>query len=160
MPNPRSWIPSKAELCDGQWRASRNPLEVSYASRLITDLVVEAYGRQIRAHATGVLADIGCGKAPYFGMYREFVSKSVGVDWASSLHRSDQVWAHYGVRINYQHCARKSGQSRSKTIIQRTALAFLIWIIQHQSPCSSSLGLRRRCIATVVSDHHQINSRA
>jgi SAM-dependent methyltransferase len=24
-------------------------------------------------------------------MYREFVSKSVGVDWASSLHRSDQV---------------------------------------------------------------------
>ena len=64
---------------------------MSYGSRFITDLVVEAYGRQIRAHATGVLADVGCGKAPYFGMYRDFVTKSIGVDWGSSLHHSDHV---------------------------------------------------------------------
>jgi SAM-dependent methyltransferase len=91
MPNPQSWKPSKAELWNGRWRASRNPSEISYGSRIIGDLEIEAYARQIRAHATGVLADVGCGKAPYFGIYRDLVTKSVGVDWGSSLHPSDQV---------------------------------------------------------------------
>jgi SAM-dependent methyltransferase len=58
---------------------------------LSAELVIAEYARQIQAHATGVLADIGCGKAPYFGMYRDLVTKSIGVDWGSSLHVSDQV---------------------------------------------------------------------
>jgi len=91
MPNPQSWRPTKVEFHKGHWRVSRNPLEVGFGSRLSAELVIAEYARQIQAHATGVLADIGCGKAPYFGMYRELVTKSVGVDWGSSLHQSDQV---------------------------------------------------------------------
>src|ERR1017187_626652 len=91
MPNPQSWKSTKTEFRKGHWRASRDPTEVSYGSRFITDLVVAVYARQLQTHATGVLADIGCGKAPYFGIYRDLVTKSVGVDWNSSIHRSDQV---------------------------------------------------------------------
>jgi SAM-dependent methyltransferase len=91
MPNPQTWTASKAELHRGRWRASRNPADVTVGSRLIGDLLVEAYERQLRAHARGVLVDLGCGKAPYFGIYRGLVTKSVGVDWESSIHAGDQV---------------------------------------------------------------------
>jgi SAM-dependent methyltransferase len=91
MPDPRTRKPTKAELKDNRWRASRNPAEVALGSRLIGDLVIATYERQLRAHAFGVLADIGCGKARCFGIYRDHVVQSVGVDWDSSIHKSDQV---------------------------------------------------------------------
>lgn len=91
MPNPQTWAASKAEFHHGRWRASRDPAEVTVGSRLIGDILIEAYERLLQKHARGVLVDLGCGKAPYFGIYRGLVTRSVGVDWAASLHASDQV---------------------------------------------------------------------
>ena len=91
MPNAETWKPTKAEFHRGRWRASRDPTQVGIGSRLAADASIGAYERLIRAHARGVLIDMGCGKAPYFGIYRNLVSESIGVDWESSLHGSDQV---------------------------------------------------------------------
>jgi len=91
MPNPQTWAASKAEFHNGRWRASRDPAEVTVGSRIIGDLLIDAYERLLRMHARGVLVDVGCGKAPYFGIYRSIVTRSVGVDWDSSIHTSDQV---------------------------------------------------------------------
>ncbi|MDE2228385.1 MAG: class I SAM-dependent methyltransferase [Alphaproteobacteria bacterium] len=91
MPNPQTWAATKAELHNGRWRASRDPAEVTVGSRIIGDILTDTYERLLRTHARGVLVDVGCGKAPYFGIYRGIVTKSVGVDWESSIHASDQV---------------------------------------------------------------------
>lgn len=91
MPNPQTWAATKAELHNGHWRASRDPAEVAVGSRIIGDILVDCYERALKMHARGILVDLGCGKAPYFGIYRNLVTRSVGVDWDSSIHTSDQV---------------------------------------------------------------------
>jgi SAM-dependent methyltransferase len=91
MKNVESWKPTKAERYGARWRASRDRGEVSLGSRAMADWVIEAYENAIRAHACGVLADIGCGKMPYYGIYRGFVSEVIGVDWPSSLHENPHL---------------------------------------------------------------------
>src|SRR5690349_8389383 len=87
-----SWRPTKAELFAGHWRA--NPAEISPGSRAIGDWLIAAYEKSIREHATGALADIGCGKFPYYGIYRKLVASVVGVDWPNSLHDNVHVDAY------------------------------------------------------------------
>jgi SAM-dependent methyltransferase len=86
-----SWRPSKAEHDGARWRASRNPREVMVGSRFAADLFVRAYESVIRMHAGGVLADVGCGKMPYYGIYRDQVQDVIGIDWPSSSHDSPYV---------------------------------------------------------------------
>ena len=85
MRNVEAWVQSKFERdANGRWRASRR--EVPVTSRLMVDLVAAAYADAIATHATGRLADLGCGKAPLYGMYRDKASAVVCVDWPGSLH--------------------------------------------------------------------------
>jgi SAM-dependent methyltransferase len=37
------------------------------------------------------LLDLGCGKVPFYALYREYVSETVCVDWAKSLHGGDYL---------------------------------------------------------------------
>lgn len=90
MRNVEAWVQSKFERdTRGRWRASRR--EVPFTSRLMVDIVAAAYAEAIEAHATGRLADLGCGKAPLYGMYRAKASEVVCVDWPSSLHGAQHV---------------------------------------------------------------------
>lgn len=57
----------------------------------MADWIISAYEGAIRQHARGVLADIGCGEAPYFGIYRDKVTNAIGVDWPASCHGSPHV---------------------------------------------------------------------
>jgi SAM-dependent methyltransferase len=91
MTGQANWKPSKAVLHDGRWRASRDPAEVTPSSRMIADLQISAYADAIMEHAAGTLVDLGCGKAPYRGIYRDRVTRSIGVDWPSSVHGDDNV---------------------------------------------------------------------
>ena len=86
-----SWKPSKAQPMLGHWRASRDPAEVSLGSRAIGDWLIAAYEKAIVAHARGALADIGCGKFPYYGIYRNLTTSVVGIDWPNSLHDNPHV---------------------------------------------------------------------
>jgi len=85
------WKPTKAELVSDHWRASRNTAEISPGSRAIGDWLIAAYETAIAAHARGALADIGCGKFPYYGIYRNRTTSVVGVDWPNSLHDNPHV---------------------------------------------------------------------
>ena len=91
MNNSDRWLPTKAEFRGGRWRASRNPTNVAVGSRAMADWIIAAYEDAIRRHAHGVLADIGCGNAPYYGIYRDRVTNTIGVDWAASTHTSPHV---------------------------------------------------------------------
>lgn len=89
MRNPEAWAPSKFEKDPGGWRASRTKVPIT--SRLIGDITAAAYAAAIEDHASGRLADLGCGKVPLYGMYREKVAEVACIDWSESLHASPHI---------------------------------------------------------------------
>lgn len=89
-----SWKPTKAELFLDHWRASLDPAEVTPGSRPMGDWLIAAYETAILEHARGALADIGCGKFPYYGIYRDRTTSVFGVDWPNSLHDNSHVDAY------------------------------------------------------------------
>lgn len=86
MRNAERWRETKYVVTNGQVRATRDRRELSIASRLIATLVGRMYQNALAAHARGRLLDLGCGKAPLFGMYRRRVDTVTCVDWGNSLH--------------------------------------------------------------------------
>lgn len=88
MRNADRWVPSKYVWDRGKLIASRDPREVGIGSRLIADCVAAIYARELPRVARGRLIDLGCGKAPLYGVYREHVDSVVCVDWPQSVHSS------------------------------------------------------------------------
>lgn len=88
---PEAWNPSRAQLRNGRWRASNDPEEVFVGSRLILDATLDNLFPLIRKHASGDILDLGCGKVPYFGLYREFVTRTICADWANTPTRSKHL---------------------------------------------------------------------
>jgi SAM-dependent methyltransferase len=88
MQNRDQWKPSKYVLTPNGWRGSLDSAQVTPASRLITDIVARQYDILIKKHASGKLLDHGCGQAPLFGIYRDYVDEVIAVDWPNSLHRT------------------------------------------------------------------------
>jgi SAM-dependent methyltransferase len=86
MKNQEQWKPTKFAFDGATWTASFNPREVQRSSRLISNLMVSAYADAISRYAHGVLADIGCGKAPLYGVYSKHVDETICVDWPGTAH--------------------------------------------------------------------------
>jgi SAM-dependent methyltransferase len=84
--NTTEWRATKFVKQGGCWRSSRDPAEVGAGSRLITDCVARAYGEHLPRHARGRLLDLGCGKVPLYGAYRDLVADVTCVDWVSDSH--------------------------------------------------------------------------
>lgn len=78
------WRPTKAELHRNHWRATRTTHVIS---RLVADLQIAGYEQAIEAYATGRLLDLGCGNAPFAGIYRPLVSDYIWADWPNSPHQ-------------------------------------------------------------------------
>lgn len=91
MKNRDKWQPSKYVYRNGKLIASRDTKEVGVASRLITDLVAEAYDNNLRQHAKGKLLDLGCGKVPLFLAYKGYVTDNICVDWEDTLHKNEYL---------------------------------------------------------------------
>ena len=97
MKQQELWRPSKFVSVNGRYRASRDPHEVAPSSRLITDRQAVVYAEALRCHARGALLDLGCGRVPLFGAYRDLVTTVVCVDWAA---RGDVSHVDYAVDLN------------------------------------------------------------
>lgn len=61
------------------------------ASRLSSDLIAAAYGRELPLHARGKLLDLGCGKVPLYAVYRDLVSECTCVDWSNTAHKNEYL---------------------------------------------------------------------
>ena len=57
----------------------------------MVDLIARSYARILPLHARGKLLDLGCGKAPLYGSYKELVSSCVCVDWANTAHKNEHL---------------------------------------------------------------------
>ncbi|MBR1170990.1 class I SAM-dependent methyltransferase [Bradyrhizobium liaoningense] len=71
--------------------SSDDPAEVSVGSRLIASLVAARYFAALKSHASGRLLDLGCGKAPLYGVYETLASEVTCVDWGNSLHQTTHL---------------------------------------------------------------------
>src|SRR5579862_3671713 len=91
MKNIDAWRPSKFLPISGHWEGSPDHAELGRATRLLGSILADIYPRAIKAHATGRLLDLGCGRVPCFGMYRDLVTEVVCVDWEECLHGIDHV---------------------------------------------------------------------
>jgi SAM-dependent methyltransferase len=92
MKNEADWRPSKvAPGAGGTWTISMDTSAVSTSSRLIGKAQVASYRRALAACAHGDLLDIGCGRVPYYGIYRGLVTSVTTVDWPSSMHDTRHV---------------------------------------------------------------------
>lgn len=85
------WQPSKFVFEKEYLTASRDPAVVNVRSRLITTLVARAYHSMLLKHASGTIADIGCGRAPLYIAYRSLVNETICVDWATSANRNEFI---------------------------------------------------------------------
>ena len=91
MKCPDSWAPSKYRLKNQRLIASRDTNEVRVGSRLIGDLAAEQFQAHLGRCATGDLVDLGCGKVPLYGVYRDCVTSVTCVDWAGSSHSTPHL---------------------------------------------------------------------
>jgi SAM-dependent methyltransferase len=91
MQNVKAWAPSKFVFEHGRLKASKNSCEVNPASRLMCNLVASNYEAHVKSHCRGRLLDLGCGKVPFYGLYRPYISEAICVDWSKSLHGTDHL---------------------------------------------------------------------
>lgn len=88
MRNVEHWQPTKFVRTRRGLAPSRDPGEVGFRSRMVASRQATAYEAALLAHASGVLLDVGCGKVPLYGVYRNRVDEAVCIDWANTAHPS------------------------------------------------------------------------
>jgi hypothetical protein len=91
MQHPDTWMPSKFVLSPRGWTGSPDHAEVLASSRLMASLIAEAYCGAVEEHARGRLVDLGCGKVPLYGAYRNLVDDVTCVDWPNTPHPSPHL---------------------------------------------------------------------
>lgn len=91
MQRKELWHPTKYVRTSQGLRASRDRTQVVRGSRLVADAQARMYEKAIREHASGRLLDLGCGFVPLYGMYKEYASDAVCVDWENTLHPSPHL---------------------------------------------------------------------
>lgn len=86
MKNATVWKPSKFVHTPKGWSPSSDQREVGVGSRFIAAVQLPFYHKLMRMHVYGKLLDVGCGKVPYYGIYRELISENICIDWAENAH--------------------------------------------------------------------------
>jgi SAM-dependent methyltransferase len=84
MRNKDRWQPSKFDIRDGELIASKDAAQLHPGSRLYAQLVANAFQRNLKKFAHGDIIDLGCGKAPLFGVYRHRASLIICTDRSST----------------------------------------------------------------------------
>lgn len=91
MQRREAWAASKFELRDGEWRPSRDARELNPASMVSATLALKSCVAALREFTRGHLADFGCGKAPYFGVYSSLTSEVTCIDWPATRHEAGHI---------------------------------------------------------------------
>ncbi len=80
------WKQSKFTIDGSTIRGTRDRRELWPGSRIVADLVGQFYSNAIPKWVSGDLADLGCGKAPLLGAYRDRCTSVALADWPNSAH--------------------------------------------------------------------------
>jgi len=91
MRNPDTWRPTKYVVRRNRLYVSSSWRRVGVSSRLIAQLVADAYEKYIPLYSRGDLADIGCGFVPMYEYYKQYVSSITTIDWPESFHANEHL---------------------------------------------------------------------
>lgn len=91
LKNREAWRETKYVFRGGSLLASSDPKEVNISSRLIANLIAASFLPALKSHASGRLLDLGCGKVPLYGVYKDLVTEVTCVDWNNSLHETSHL---------------------------------------------------------------------
>jgi len=86
MKNIKEWQPSKYDIVEGKILPTKNVKELHIASRFVVSLSAKFYSEKIPQYAKGSLLDLGCGKVPLYGFYKDYVNEVTCVDWDNTTH--------------------------------------------------------------------------
>ncbi|MEM8738120.1 MAG: class I SAM-dependent methyltransferase [Planctomycetota bacterium] len=86
MRNAETWKPSRFIEKNGRHVITTDPSELAPTSRINARLAVAIYNRIIPEHTRGHFLDLGCGKAPFYKLYRPYCDEITCVDWTASGH--------------------------------------------------------------------------
>lgn len=87
MKHIENWKPTKF-IYDKEGRLTANKSYVNCRSWLVVNKMAFFYNKFLKEHAKGILADLGCGTVPLYGVYKEEVEKVICVDWVNSNHEN------------------------------------------------------------------------
>jgi SAM-dependent methyltransferase len=88
MKNIQDWKPTKYVFRKGEIVPTKDKKELNVASRLMAGEVGRFYSEQIPKYAKGKLIDLGCGKVPLYGFYKDFAEDIFCVDWVNTAHKN------------------------------------------------------------------------
>ena len=112
------WKESKFQSTENGLIASRNENEVAVSSRIVCSLVGAFYHHHIPLHIKGDLIDLGCGKAPLFGVYKRHSNSQQFLDVEDRLEHA---------RLDYQ-----ASLNESLTVVRRSFdSAILSDVLEH-----------------------------
>lgn len=94
MRNQEAWKPTKFVCRGGEWCPSRDENQLAPASVVSASLALRSCTNALQSFATGHLADFGCGRAPYFGIYGPLTSDVTCIDWPQTRHEAVHVDVH------------------------------------------------------------------
>ncbi|MCK1317387.1 MULTISPECIES: class I SAM-dependent methyltransferase [unclassified Bradyrhizobium] len=57
----------------------------------MANLIASNFLPALKTHARGRLLDLGCGRAPLYGVYKDLVTEVTCVDWGNSLHETNYL---------------------------------------------------------------------
>ncbi|NET30422.1 MAG: class I SAM-dependent methyltransferase [Cyanothece sp. SIO1E1] len=89
MRNRDNWQPSRFVFDgNGQVHVNKDTNEVLIASRFIVEATARIYQKYLPQHASGKLIDLGCGKVPFYELYKDYVEDIICLDWGNSHHKN------------------------------------------------------------------------
>lgn len=94
MRNELKWQPSRFRMRKQKLRITKDAKELAISSRLTASLALECYNNWIPRVCRGSLLDLGCGKVPFYELYRLYADDIFCVDWEGSAHGTDHVDRH------------------------------------------------------------------
>lgn len=86
------WKPTRVIKEDNDFRVNTN--EIGYGSYYVFNIQLNIYVEIIKKHATGDLLDCGCGKVPYYEIYKDQVDNIVYTDWEKTYNKSTFIEVH------------------------------------------------------------------
>jgi SAM-dependent methyltransferase len=91
MKNKLQWKPSKYTYNKGKLFPTKNTQELGIASRLMATVIARKYQDAIPIYCHGRLLDLGCGKAPFYEAYKDYVTNVELADWPNCLHGNECI---------------------------------------------------------------------
>ena len=92
MKNKEDWTASRVIKREKKFEIDKS--EIGYGSYYTFEIQLNNYVKLIQKYAKGILLDCGCGKVPYYQIYKDQVDNITCTDWEKTYNKSSFIDVH------------------------------------------------------------------